>query len=86
MPGGPGTPWSRNSLAEEALDPADPPRIYPDKSHPATPRASTTRFRVMTLYKGPVLNSSRYLASRGCYSTPGCGKAGERAGTTCAMA
>ena len=30
-------------------------------------------------------NSSRYLASRGCYSTPGCGKAGERAGSTCAI-
>ena len=34
---------------------------------------------------GPEENSSRYLASRGCYSTPGCGKAGERAGSTCAI-
>ena len=30
-------------------------------------------------------NSSRYLASRGCYSTPCCGKAGERAGSSCAI-
>ena len=34
---------------------------------------------------GPEENSSRYLASRGCYSTPGCGKAGERPGSTCAI-
>ena len=29
---------------------------------------------------GPTENSSRYMVSRGCYSTPGCGKAGEHAG------
>ena len=33
----------------------------------------------------PEENSSRYLASRGCYSTPGCGQAGERAGSTCTI-
>ena len=33
---------------------------------------------------GPEENSSRYLASCRCYSTRGCGKAGERLGSTCA--
>ena len=28
---------------------------------------------------GPPALRTTYLASRGCYSTPGCGKAGERA-------
>ena len=34
---------------------------------------------------GPGQNTSRYLASRRCYSTPGCRKAGERPGSTCAI-
>ena len=42
-------PWSRNSLAGEALDPPDPPRIHPGKK-PAHPfRVWGAGFRVLTL-------------------------------------
>ena len=58
-----------------ALDPPDALRIHPEKNLPVVCRASTTRFRVIPWY----------LASRGCYSTPGCGKAGKRPGSTCAI-
>ena len=56
-------------------------RPYPASIHPGNNQAH------FCWAKGPALveNSSRYLASRGCYHTPGCRKAGERAGSTCAI-
>ena len=65
-----------------------PPRPPPGstlKKSASGAQSFGARFRVMTSSTGPEENSSRYLASRGCFSTPGCGKAGERRGSTCAI-
>ena len=57
--------------------PPGPPQDPPWKKPAPAPKPSTLGLQGTST--GPEENSSRYLASRGCYSTPGCGKAGERA-------
>ena len=68
------------------MNPPDPP-ISTLQKKPSAARA-WAGFKVLTLKgtnTGPEENSSKYLAFRGCYSTPGCGKAGERIGSTCSV-
>ena len=83
-----GRPWEASGRPLGGLweapgrpGPPDPPRIHPEKNH-FNHLVLGNDFKSST---GAEENSSRYLASRGCYSTPGCRKAGEHAGSTCAI-